>query len=75
MLCNMLSAVGQAKWDSVLESPAKKTIQLVKSAFPFLLVLTSITKIKEKKKKKTANLQNTFQETVTISKMKKKKGK
>lgn len=45
----MFSAVGQAKWDSVLESPAKKIIQLVKSTLPFLPVLMLLSKIQEQK--------------------------
>lgn len=41
MVCFMFSALGHAKCDSLLESPARKTIQLVKSALPFLAVIMS----------------------------------
>lgn len=48
-LCFMFSAVGQAKWDSVLEPPGKKIIQLVKSTLPFLPVLMLLSKRQEQK--------------------------
>lgn len=48
-LCFMFSAVDQAKWDSVLESPGKKIIQLVKSTLPFLPVLMLLSKRQEQK--------------------------